>query len=83
MRRIIMRTIMTLTLASSASGQARNVANTEHLQTQTVQKQLAARPIPPETVRRFQTLQSALQPSANAWIEQQAQEDSASPFPRP
>lgn len=81
MRRMIMRTIMTLTLASSASGQARNVANTDNLQTQTVQAQLAARPIPPEMTQRFQTLHAALRPPANAWIEQQARLMAQQPSP--
>jgi len=81
MRRMIMRTIMALTLASSASGQARNVANTENLQTQAAQTQLAARPIPLEMTQRFQTLHSALQPPANAWIEQQAHLMAQQPSP--
>ncbi len=81
LRRMIMRTIMTLTLASSASGQARNVANTESVQTQAAQTQLAARPIPPEMTQRFQTLHSALQPPASAWIEHQAHLMAQQPSP--
>ncbi len=71
-RRVVTRTIMTLMFASTASGQARNVEKANALQPEAVQAQLAARPIPAEVTRRYQSMHSFLKPSASAWIEQQA-----------
>jgi hypothetical protein len=73
LRRIVVRTFLALTLASSASGQARKLANTEGLRNETVLAQATLQPIPPEMTQRFQTLHSALQPSVNSWVQQQAQ----------
>lgn len=73
LRRIVVRTFFALTLASSASGQARKLANTEGLRNETVLAPATLQPVPPEMTQRFQTLHSALQPSVNSWVQQQAQ----------
>lgn len=46
-----------------------------------IQPQIKPREIPPEITRRVQTLRSKLQPSAIAWVQQQAKLESQKPAP--
>jgi hypothetical protein len=80
-QRILVRTFLGLTLASSACGQAQRITNADRLRSQTILTQADVHPIPTEIAQRFQALHSVVQPSVNAWVQQQAHIVAQQPAP--
>jgi hypothetical protein len=74
---------LALAFASGGRGQANTSARSSELKPAAVAPQMAIRPVPPEIEKRAQTLRASLQPSAKAWIDQQAQIEAKRPVPNP
>jgi hypothetical protein len=70
--RILARISLILAFAAASGVRAQDAPNGASAKTQEPAVQLTIRPIPAETTRRFQQFQGVLQPTAKAWIEQQA-----------
>jgi hypothetical protein len=68
--------IFALTICVTISAAARSSATQRRQESTAIQPQLNPREIPPEMARRAQTLHAKLQPSASAWVEQQAKLES-------
>ena len=73
MRGVVASTCLVLMVVFLASGQSQKGANTAGARTETAQLLPDVRPLPSEMTQRFQQLGSLLQPSAKAWVDQQAQ----------
>jgi hypothetical protein len=86
MRRIILSmlaigVLVALAFASGGQGQTNTSAKSNDSRPAAAAPSMAVRPVPPEIAKRAQTLRAALQPSAKAWIEQQAQIEAKRPAP--
>jgi hypothetical protein len=68
-------------LATSVAAQTQTSANQRHQEEPVAQLQIKLREIPPEMTRRVAAIHAALQPSAKAWVEQQARIEAQKPAP--
>jgi hypothetical protein len=71
-RRILVKTSLILVFAVAASARAQDASKGASAKAQEPAVQLTIAPLPAEATRRFQRFQGVLQPTAKAWIEQQA-----------
>jgi len=79
---IIFALAIWLTISAGArSFAARSSAARQRQESAAIQSQMKPREIPPEISRHVQTLHSKLQPSASAWVEQQARIESRKQAP--
>ena len=88
MRRIILGVFAisvwgTLALASGGRGQTNTPARNNDLKPVAPAPAMMIRPVPPEIAKRAQMLRASLQPSAKAWIDQQAQIEAKRQVPNP
>jgi len=81
MQRIILVLFVTSMLVLNAGGQSKNPATVGDVKAPATAAMIEILSVPPRLVQRFEPLHAALNPSARAWVEQQARIEARRPKP--